>query len=822
MNIILRHISRNILENKFRSLLIIFSLIISTIVIYLNFNIKDDLVLQYKAVMEGSYKEYDIFITKNNVNNQTDAIYDMDTLDLSGMGVKEYFGVSRVLGLYSYNNSLINVYMYGTDIDLLEKENLISIDQNTNEYKEKGNIVISKNVAEYYNLDLNDKIKIKTNDEDMELTIAAIADIKGMYLQESGRIMAFTSRETLGEIYDRPSSTYGTYIKLEDYQESKDFIEKFNQKNEGFLAVNLHDETAIKNEVNTISQMLIFALAAVIILVFYINRSMLRLVLAKRVSIFGTIRSIGATKNFVNRLFLYENIIYGILGGGIGTLIGILIRQPVARMFNSYGSENMINNTVNFKYIIYSLFFTVLLQITISYFEIIKINKNNIKELIFNKISTAFHEKKLVPILGGGLLLLSFLLYKLNTNYNLLLGIISFLLAIAGSIGIIPTVSKIISQFLVKINNKLSISTAELAGKNTKNSKSANISIKLITIVLSIMMIIAIIGFSISSVFKDVKETFNGDIQLTNIAYNKEYYEGLKEIKGVETLDFIYYKFFDLKLNNKENNLAILGFNEAKNGIKDISGKLGSISESEILVDEYYALRNEIEIGSIISLESEEFDKLEFKVAGFIDSSSFISSRNVVVISEEKYIKEITDVPIAIEIESNIDVKDLKHNLINKLIGTGIKIQTIEEFLNSNKEDIDTLLSLVILIIGMAAFIGILGVISNQLISFYQRKKEFAIYYSVAMSKKQIAKVFFYEIAYTFFIACIIGGGLGVWLSKILEQILFSIGEYINVKISFMEVSAIILGMFSLLLLSNLFMIRNILKLNVVEEIKCE
>ena len=368
-----------------------------------------------------------------------------------------------------------------------------------------------------------------------------------------------------------------------------------------------------------------------------------------------------------------------------------------------------------------------------------------------------------------------------------------------GVIGVIPVISRFVCKILIRINNKLLISTGELACKNISTSKSAQVSIKLITIVLSIMMTIAILGLSVSSVFKNVKETFNGDIQLTNISDKEDSYKDLEEVKGVESLDFIYYKFQDIKLNNKETNLCIFGLNESKNGIRDLSGKIESISSSEILVDEYYALRNKINLGDVISLKGKEFEKLEFKVSGFIDSRSFTSSRNVVVISEKKYIEEITDIPIAVEIKSNIETEDLKYNLIKKLIGTGIKIQTIDEFLNSNKEEVNSLLYLVTIVIAMAIFIGILGVVSNQLIGFFQRKKEFAVYYSIAMSRKQIAKTLFYEIAYTFFIACIVGGGLGVWLSKILEQILFSIGEYINVNISIIKVIFLVLCMFIIL-----------------------
>ena len=63
MKVIIKHIYRNILQNRFRSMLIIFSLAVSTMVFYLILSIKDDLFSKYEAILRGAYQIFDIVVS---------------------------------------------------------------------------------------------------------------------------------------------------------------------------------------------------------------------------------------------------------------------------------------------------------------------------------------------------------------------------------------------------------------------------------------------------------------------------------------------------------------------------------------------------------------------------------------------------------------------------------------------------------------------------------------------------------------------------------------------------------------------------------------
>ncbi len=237
--------------------------------------------------------------------------------------------------------------------------------------------------------------------------------------------------------------------------------------------------------------------------------------------------------------------------------------------------------------------------------------------------------------------------------------------------------------------------------------------------VLSVMMTIILLGYSINSVFTGIKTTFTGDIQLQGLRYPAKEYRELEQLQGVGAVDYIYYSFHDVTLNDETVNIGIFGFDKEQNGITDLSDKISRLSEGEALIDEYYGMRHDIGLGDNITVSNQKLGALELTAVGFVDAGSFISTRKALVISKEQYINAISPIPCAISVKSDYDdVALLKKELTEKLIGTGIGIQTIDEFLASNKSEIDSILLLVAVIIFMAVLLGIMGIVSNQLICF--------------------------------------------------------------------------------------------------------
>src|SRR5690625_8034303 len=95
---------------------------------------------------------------------------------------------------------------------------------------------------------------------------------------------------------------------------------------------------------------------------------------------------------------------------------------------------------------------------------------------------------------------------------------------------------------------------------------------------------------------------------------------------------------------------------------------------------------------------------------------------------------------------------------------SNVTVQTFSEMVEAQKGTIDTLMIGITIIIFLGFIVGLLGITNNLIVSFFQRKKEYAILHSVCMSKRQLMQMIVYEMLATFVTVVLIGcvGGMEI------------------------------------------------------------
>src|SRR5699024_10045513 len=121
------------------------------------------------------------------------------------------------------------------------------------------------------------------------------------------------------------------------------------------------------------------------------------------------------------------------------------------------------------------------------------------------------------------------------------------------------------------------------------------------------------------------------------------------------------------------------------------------------------------------------------------------SNKTSVLIHKDIYSDHFTtETPkIALKVGNGTDAETVKKELSEKYVATDLSIHTFEEMIAGQKETIDTLLSGIIVVVLFGLLIGLLGITNNFIVSFIQRKKEYAVLYSVSMSRSQLIKMLF-------------------------------------------------------------------------------
>src|SRR5699024_2204647 len=144
------------------------------------------------------------------------------------------------------------------------------------------------------------------------------------------------------------------------------------------------------------------------------------------------------------------------------------------------------------------------------------------------------------------------------------------------------------------------------------------------------------------------------------------------------------------------------------------------------------------------------------------------------------------------------------------------------EMIAGQKETIDTLLSGIIVVVLFGLLIGLLGITNNFIVSFIQRKKEYAVLYSVSMSRSQLIKMLFYEMLMTFVALLIIGfiGGYAMFI--IMVKLLVSLGLVIPISFHYGLFGILSGAAFILLALSTLSTVKRVKQLNILKQLRYE
>ena len=660
-----------------------------------------------------------------------------------------------------------------------------------------------------------------------------IVEKKGLTALEKDYPLFIAGLETVNEINGVENNEYQSlYLDVLDDDKVQMFVEYVKNNNENFEIEELIDTEAIKESLSFVSYImtLIFALAT--IMIFFVVSSLNKIIIAERIPVIGTFRSIGATKGKMNFILLLENVVYGVIGGFIGTILGYAINSIAAELFIGFSDVNLSSKTmqIGFGSLLIGVVFAVLLEIFISINTIRKANKKPIKDIIFDIQSTRYKIRRKRTVLGILMIFLSLFLCYFNTKTNLALTILAIILLVVGVANIVPFIMRVMSKLLVGFSKNIGWATGIIASKNIGYNKMIISSARLIVISVSLIISILTISSSVTELFGAFRHIFaDYNIVVQNIRYSYDKYDKLLDVDNVEDISYMF-NYYDGNLTYNDGKKfdftpSVLGQDESRLYIKELDYKIEDLKYNELLIDEKLAEKNNIKVNDTLKLRFDILNKeIEFRVAGFINTTYFTTSRNVLLINLNNYLENLTSVPTQIHILANddADIEKVKKDIKDIINEVNIRVQTVDEYLGEQEKETDKVMSLFYIIIGLSVALSFIGIVNNQIISFIQRRKELAVLNSTCMSKKQLKKMLMVETIFTNLIACFIAIVLSLIITGMLELFMQGLSLYVDVifdwKLTFIFVGII----FVVLLLTLVLPAKRLNKMNVVTEIKYE
>lgn len=810
MRIIITHILRNIKEKKGRSLLIILSLMIASVVFILNLTIPNQIV-------ETKAKQSRDAIGKSDVLVASYVPFNINDIKLSNEESK----IVGVNDLYTIHKDKTLV-IYGTDIKEASNINLIdNIDLLDNE------IIISKTTADKYKYKLNDIITIDLMDSKYELKIKDIVEAKGLLSFKS--LSGIINNDTYNKITSDESNKYRTYyidvLNNEKVDDVKKYIQDNNDKKE-YMVEKMVDEEKIREDNYYTQFILLVIMIMATIMIFFVVNTLNKMIVMERMPVIGTFRSVGASKFKMNMLLVLENSIYGLLGGSVGALVSILINNFAASMLTG----TTIKASVPVNNLISGIIFTICLEVFMSLASIIKSNKYSIKEIMFEgKNSKAgFNIKE--SIISFILILLSIITYFVIGDTNSLLSALSLIMFWVGIAYFIPTMMLFLSKIICGIAKMINSGSLLMAGKNLGFNKLLISSTRLVVISTSIMLVIVNISISFNSMIDSYKVQFSGyDGTIRDISKKYNEYASINNVDNVKNIEYTFmYSNDDIIYNDGKTLDAgpmFLGMDKSNPSIKQLDYKINDLKDDECLFDEILLKNNNLKVGDIIDFYLKTQDShIKVKIVGTVNSYYMSTQREIVVLTDDVFKQKITEVPFSIEfsVNDNNKVRDTIELMERELKDPDITIWTIDDFCNIQRKNINSFMSLFYIIIALSLILSFVGIINNQLISFMERTKEIAVLNSICMSKSQLRRMLVIENITSNIVACAFGFGVSIMSLRYMNKLMYGIKMYTDVQYQY-NVGLMIMGIVLVVLLSTVIVpIKKMKKINVVEAIKYE
>ncbi|MCX7708625.1 MAG: FtsX-like permease family protein [Clostridia bacterium] len=792
MSIILKFVIKNIKEKKLRTFLIIFSITVSTMLFLAAMAASDNLGRLAKERAKAYVGMAEIIVY---ANDESPSDFFMSEGAYTFKDQMEFISEAFLTrGNFKFRNGKdIETIGFelagldGIDPDTLKRTGRIKIAEQNNLYPFEGNkLIMGKFLAEKYKVKVGQKIDLFIEGSKHSFSVAGIAQKEGIYLEDGISNRITVPIRTLQGIYGLRGKITHLLIKPKNLEKKQYWIEELSKVYSGYVVEEAISEQDIKDAVQGATVPLILALVLVLLISVFIIYVSFKVIMAERLPMIGTFRSIGAARWTTDFVMFAESLAYGFLGGITGCILGSAMVFLIVGMLTndkSKGTGTEFAVAIHPGYIITAFLLAIVLSLISSAVPILRASKIPVKDIVLNKIEKVKKNRLWKPVIGIILLIFYFIAPQAVSNELALpVDLLCIVFVSVSMVTFIPWLTlgmvKVFENLYVFIFGNIGM----LAAKNLRENKSILTNIVLLAMGIGALLMIFTVSFTafekISGTYKDM----NFEIMITNI-YKADRgdmgqiaaMEGIQEVYGLLSAEHVeivgskkqiaeimgvdrnmFPRYFQMHCRGDEQEL----FEELENGRNII---LPSTLEKILRVKK----------GDFIKLQTEQ-GKREYKIIGFLNSTwqdgrlALMAEKYVKMDFEQKYFNSIL-------VKTSKKPEDILKVLKKRFQTRNFYGHTKQDFEDEDNKEFGPVLSLMKGFSLMAMLIGVFGVLNNFAISFIERKRSIAMMRSVGLGKNQTVCMIFIEALTIGMIGGIIGMMIGVLSARLIPYVLLAI-----------------------------------------------
>ncbi|MFD1776087.1 FtsX-like permease family protein [Paenibacillus rhizophilus] len=831
MNIIARSIIKNIAERKFRTGLIIFSILISTALFFSSITISNALTHVYTQKLENAQGNADIVI-KNGDN--TTSFFSADKAEKLSNSTTYIIGEIQSPAIFITKDNNINWFnLHGLEENELEKLNPITYVDKQNDQPFEGNqIIVSQGMVDKFKLSIGDALYLEVNGKKQSFHIYGISYPVGYFMDESQFYSAIVPKQTLSQIYQANGLVNYVNIKLADVNDKSAAITELSGVYKNQMVKDPVSPEDIKSQTSVLSTALMVMVVVVTFMSIFIIYTCFKVLTIERLPMVGTFRSIGATKKVIHLLLIAESLFYGVIGAVLGSAFGVVILYYITSMTTpSYIKQSQMMIQFSPVHIVAASLFAIVLCLGSSLMPILKTSKIPLKEVILSltELKDLGKTKKFIM---GLVFIAMIVIFAPMVTGQLAVAVVGVSVILAGVAVtlVVPFLTELAAAILEKLYALIFGNVGPLALKNIRGNSNMMNTISLIAIGITSIMFVNTASNSVLTATTNLySESSTFDIKMAAAGADQQLVNDIRKVDGVQDV-YANYEAKNVKVVDKNGDILAIDSVDSARHLDfwkidmdgDLKGQLKKLdNERNILLAVQVKERLGVKDGDTITLAFPKGNK-EYKVQGSFNTLMYTG--NYALISE-KYMKQDLGATTYsnIYIKTNQNPSTVSKHLERKFFSDRPQIVTVKDWQQGNVKSNKQIFNILKGFAFLSMLIGIVGVFNNLVINLIQRRRNLAMLRSIGMSKVQTVKMIFIESLTLGLMGGVfgcLGGYLLIWLLPYIYKAVFIPPVYIFYPIS--QVWLYFLASVCIAIVASISPMNKSSKLNIINVIKYE
>lgn len=346
-----------------------------------------------------------------------------------------------------------------------------------------------------------------------------------------------------------------------------------------------------------------------------------------------------------------------------------------------------------------------------------------------------------------------------------------------------------------------------------------------LTIGIALVATVGVVGQSLKTTFAATLErAIKADLFIydeTGSAFSGELANQIEQVDGIGVVS--RFRANEVRLSDGEVT-SVSAYNAStgeqllKFGVTE--GSVDGLTSGGVMVFADDAESRGLKVGDTVAMEFPDRQTEDLTVSAIFDDNSVLNSPFVIDLSTyERHVKATEDFFVGATVAEGADRAAVQADVQSLADGFGsIKVQNTGEYLDSAKGQVDSLITLINLLLAFALFVAFLGVINTIVLSVIERTREIGLLRAVGMTRDQTRATIRWESV----IVCLFGAVLGIVLGVLFATAaVVAIPEGIIDTVSIPWESLVFAILFAALagVLAAVFPARRAAKLNVLNAI---